>query len=166
MTFGQFSLYYLVCGWERWDEICVLTGHANEWSGPTLLALAIFPARASKVGPDHSFGNFRRKWFGFGDTGMPDKCFFIDFQQVWARIFSFYFLFFFRFGFIFLYGLVSSSYENINSFSPGVINTVTLVNILGLQSTNERLALAHRLGSGGRSEDIGCITIKIPWSLS
>ena len=85
---------------------------------------------------------------------------FSKFEQEFS-CFIFYFIFF-RFGFIFLYGLVSSSYENINSFSPGVINTVTLVNILGLQSTNERLALAHRLGSGGRSEDIGCITIKIP----
>ena len=27
----------------------------NEWSGPTLLALAGNIARASKVGPDHSF---------------------------------------------------------------------------------------------------------------
>ena len=84
---------------------------------------------------------------------------FSKFEQEFSR---FIFYFFVPFGFIFLYGLVSSSYENINSFSPGVINTVTLVNILGLQSTNERLALAHRLGSGGRSEDIGCITIKIP----
>ena len=63
--------------------------------------------------------------------------------------FYFYFCFFFRFGFIFLYGLVSSSYENINSFSPSVINSVNLVNILGLQNTNERLAVAYRLKGGG-----------------
>ena len=62
---------------------------------------------------------------------------FSKFEQEFS-CFIFYFIFF-RFGFIFLYGLVSSSYENINSFLPGVINTVTLVNILGLQSTNERL---------------------------
>ena len=67
--------------------------------------------------------------------------------------FYFYFCFFFRFGFIFLYGLVSSSYENINSFSPSVINSVNLVNILGLQNTNERLAVAYRLkGWGGGGE--------------
>ena len=70
--------------------------------------------------------------------------------------FYFYFCFFFRFGFIFLYGLVSSSYENINSFSPSVINSVNLVNILGLQNANERLAVAYRLGGGGRSTDIVC----------
>ena len=72
--------------------------------------------------------------------------------------FYFYSCFFFRFGFIFLYGLVSSSYENINSFSPSVINSVNLVNILGLQNTNERLAVAYRLKGwgGGRSEDIAC----------
>ena len=81
-------------------------------------------------------------------------------QEFSCFFFYFCFFFFFRFGFIFLCGLLSSSYKNINSFSPSVINTVTLVNTLGLQSTNERLAVAHRLGSGGRSEDIGCITIK------
>ena len=70
--------------------------------------------------------------------------------------FYFYFCFFFRFGFIFLYGLVSSSYENINSFSPSVINSVNLVNILGLLNSNERLAVAYRLGGGGRSKDIAC----------
>ena len=70
--------------------------------------------------------------------------------------FYFYFSFFFRFGFIFLYGLVSSSYENINSFSPSVINSVNLVNILGLQNTNEQLTVAYRLRGGGRSQDIAC----------
>ena len=70
--------------------------------------------------------------------------------------FYFYFSFFFRFGFIFLYGLVSSSYENVNSFSPSVINSVNLVNILGLQNTNERLTVAYRLRGGGRSQDIAC----------
>ena len=133
----SYRRYYLICRQERWNEICIQIGH-----GSTLLTPAIYPASS------------RGKWFGFGDTGMHVRCF-ISLEQEFS-CFYFYFCFFFRFGFIFLYGLVSSSYENINSFSPSVINSVNLVNVLGPQNTYERLAVAYRRRGGGRSEDIAC----------
>ena len=80
--------------------------------------------------------------------------------------FYFYFCFFFRFGFIFLYGLVSSSYENINSFSPSVINSVNLVNILGLQNTKWTTGCCLSPKGWGKVRGYRLWRLNFPWSLS